>query len=336
MQAASSMADAGKSERAARIAEESVQSQPERPEAYAVWGRALAQLDKLVESAEKYELSLQHGATDREVFLELANVYDVAAKYDDSVRIYTAYLGRFPGDPEFHQQLGLTLILQEKFDAAVSQLREAVRLKPGDLQIVEDLGQALLRAGNLTEAEKMLGAVLAAAPSHVPALRFAAETAAGLGHMSAALDFANRALQGDPKDNDTRRLRARLLLLTDQAAQALEDFALLVRAQPDDARLRLGEAGALLLIGRLDEAEQRLRQVRASLGGSPQLRLRELQLALRRGDRTAFIPLTELGQGQLNSLEIWQEVARQAKQRGDAKWQRAAQQRLTALGQAKP
>jgi Flp pilus assembly protein TadD len=333
VRAATAQTESGRAERAARIAEGAVRSQPQRPEAYAIWGRALAQLGNLSASTEKYEAALARGAHGRDVYLELAGVYDVVRRYDDALRVYGAYLNLEPNDAEVHQQLGLTLILREKYADAVLHLRAAMTLKPDDLQIAEDYGLALLRAGNLADAEKVLSDVLTAAPSHVPALRFAAEASAGLGHIEAALNCANRALAADAKDSDTRRLRARLLILGGQADKALEDFSILLRDHPDDPRLRLGAAGALLLDGRLDEAEAHLHAVKGALAGNPQLRFRELQLALRHGDAKAFNALVDLAQSQESSLEIWQEVARQAKARHNAKWQKAAEERLKALGQ---
>lgn len=49
-----------------------------------------------------------------------------------------------PKNPQFHQTLGQYFMTQQKFDEAITQLREGVRLAPADAKLRADLGAALL------------------------------------------------------------------------------------------------------------------------------------------------------------------------------------------------
>ncbi len=316
---AQSYIDMGRLERALSLAEQATRSAPERPEAWIVWGRGLASAGQLAPAAEKYEKARSLGSRDRQLFVELTSVYDVAKQYDRSIAVYRDWLAREPRDAEMHQELGLTLLLVGRYPDAAASLRTAAGLRPDDLQIAQDLGYALLRAQDLAGASAQLERVVAADPSRVEALRFLAQARAAQGRAREALDFLDRALAREPANAPALRVRARLRALGEDAAGALVDYQALLAQRPDDAPALLGAAGALIALDRPADAAPLVARARTSLGDDPDVQFREAQLAWRRGDRGALATLRRLAGPRPSAVEIWRDLAKGAAKLGDAR-----------------
>jgi tetratricopeptide (TPR) repeat protein len=319
VQMAQSLVDSGRVERALDLLQSAAAEAPERPEAYVVWGRALAVKNDLKASAETYEKARRLGSRDRRLFVELSSVYDVSEAYEQSIAVYLDWLGKSPDDAEMHHELGLTLLLVGRLDEAVAHLGRASEIEPRDLQAREDYGYALLRLGRLEEAASSLEAVLQLDPRRADALRYLAQVRAAQGRSDDALGLLDRALLAAPDDARAARVRARLRQLLGDQEHALDDYDLVLRQAPDDVAALLGAAGALLALERLDEAAPLLARVRAANKDLPELKMRESQLAWRRGDRKAVAELQKLTQAQANNLELWRDLAAAAKRFGDKK-----------------
>ena len=314
---AKSYVEMGRVERAVDLAQTAAARAPQRPEAYVVWGRALASQNVLEDAAAKYEQARTLGSRDRELFVELTSVYDVSRAYEKAIAVYGDWLDKTPDDAEMHAELALTLLLLNRFPDAVAHLRQAARLQPANLQTRQDLGYALLRNQDLTGASSTLEAVLAADPQRPEALVLLAQTRAAMGHSIDALPLLDRALGLDPKNVRAVRVRARLRQLTHDAPAALGDYQTLLAENPQDAAALLGAAGALIALGRLNEATPLVAKARDRLGDHPDVRFREAQIAWRQGDRAAVATLRKMADAMPNQTEIWDELATAAKKLGD-------------------
>lgn len=321
----------GRIERAVDLAMAAASNAPERPEAYIVWGRALASQDNSREAVEKYERARALGSRDRELFVELSSLYDVLRSYAKAIAVYRDWLDKTPDDAEMHHELGLTCMLAEHFDEAVVSLHRAVVLQPDDLQMRQDLGYALLRRREWLAAESELERVVQNDPKRPEALRLLAQTRAGLGRLSEALPLLDRALALDPKDARTVRVRARLRHLTGDAPGALNDYQTLLALDANDGPALLGEAGALLALDRTPEAAEVIQRASELLHDHPDVRFREAQLAIRRGDRKALARLQALEGSVGNATELWREIAWAAKKFGDQRLAAEAAKHLTEL-----
>jgi tetratricopeptide (TPR) repeat protein len=316
---AASFVQIGRLERACDMARAAAQMAPERPEAYVVWGRALASANDLDHATEQFERARQLGSRDRELYLELSSIYDVTRAYDKAIGVYRDWLGTNPGDAEMHQELGLTHLLIEHFAEAAESLRSALALRPDDLQIRQDLGHALLRQGDLTAAATELERVLAVDAKRPEALRLLAQTRAAAGRSEDALKLLDRALTLDPHDPRVLRVRARLRHLSGDGRGALADFRALLAQSPDDAAAMLGAAGALLALERTDEAAPLVAAARQELGDHPDVQFREAQIAWRRADRAALGRLRAITDKVGNPVEVWTEIGLAARKLGDNK-----------------
>ncbi len=330
--AALSYLESGKPERAVKPLERAVALAPERPEAHVLWGRALAMVQDLAGSAAHYEKARALGSRDRQLFLELASVYDISQRYDEAIGVYEAWLAQDPHDVEMLAELGLTLLLRQRYPDAAGVLARAVELAPLDLQLRQDWGFALLRVGEIDRAAEELGKVLTSEPERPEAMRFLAQARAAQGREQEALELLDRLLRLAPTDAGGLRIRARLRLLSGQAQGALDDYGALLAAAPQDGAALLGAAGAFTALGRVAEAQKVLEQARGVLGDVVEVRLREAQLAVKKGDRGALQRLHEVAREMPQSLEAWRAVHAAARAARDKKLEVESGKHLVGLG----
>jgi protein O-GlcNAc transferase len=325
-------AESGRADRSADAAARAVELAPERPEAYVVWGHALAMQKELAKSAEKFERARKLGSVERQLFIELASVYDVTGKYDQAVEVYQAWLAKAPDDVEVLGELGLTLIMRERPQEAATILARAVELAPHDLQLRQDWAYALLLQGEVDRAAVELQKVLISEPDRADALRFLAQARALSGHEREALDLLDRLMVKAPSDGGARRLRARLRQVNGDPQGALADYEALLGATPTDGGLLLGAGGALLALGRFDEAARALEQARATLGDLPEVRFREAQLAHARGEKGALAKLHAAAKEMPRNVEAWRTVHQAARAGRDKRLEIDSGKRLVELG----
>ncbi|MHC1744014.1 MAG: tetratricopeptide repeat protein [Syntrophobacteraceae bacterium] len=86
-------------------------------------------------------------------------------EYADGFDLYTEALARYPDVAVFHQGLGCCAGHQGLHEVAVQASRRALELEPGNQQFVNDLGWSLLEAGNLVEARSALERAVAMNPT---------------------------------------------------------------------------------------------------------------------------------------------------------------------------
>ena len=267
----------------------------------------------------QYEAARSRKSRDRRLFVELSSVYDVLERYDEALATYDDWLREAPDDAEMLHEKGLTLLLLERFDEAAAALARVTVLLPDDLQTQEDLGYAHLRGKRLADADAALTRVLARERRRPNALRLLAQVRAAEGRTNEAAALLDEALQIDPTDARAAQVRARLAQLLGNAKSALAGYGIVLKQAPDDTGALLGAAGALAVLDRLDEAASLLARVRAKHPHQPELRLRDAQLAWRRGDRAALGVLQALAKEQPANLEVWREIEGAAARFGEAR-----------------
>ncbi|MBN1960360.1 MAG: tetratricopeptide repeat protein [Deltaproteobacteria bacterium] len=303
----------GQLQRAIEFAATAVNSNPNRPEAFIVWGRALASQNENQQALLKYEQARSLGSYDRELFVELSSIYDVTKNYDEAIGVYQDWLSNNPHDVELIHQLGLTWLILKKYPEAISNLQNALNLEPNEHNIRQNLGYALLRNREFNKADAQLEQVVKAEPKNVEALHLLAQTKAGLGQLDSALLYLNRALEINPKYSRALKTRARIRLLSKDAKGALNDYQLLLSIHSDDGAILLGAAGALLALNQIKEAAVLIDKVSATSPEHPYVRFRQTQLAIRKGDSKALTTLVKLAEKISDSDEVWQEIAWAAK-----------------------
>lgn len=323
--------DAGKAKRAAEVAAQAVELAPERPEAFGLWGRALAMQKRLAESAEKYEQARALGSRNRAVFAELSSVYDVSGDYPRAIEVYQAWLSQHPDDADMHQQLGLTLLLTGQPDQSVLSLQAAVDIAPQALQLQQDLGYALLHAGRFEEADEALSAVVKADKGRGDAVVFLARVRLARGKYQSAIELLE-PIASSKGATAARKLLARLQLLTGAAKDALASYQALAAELPDDPTILLGTAGALLQLDDPEGAVPLIEKAAQAVGEHPLVTFRREQVAWRRGDRKAADRIRKVAEDKPDHVEAWRELLAVGEKLKRPKLRRLARKRLHALG----
>ena len=291
--------------RAAALAAAAAATAPALPEAYLLWGRALAHQDLLEPSAEHYQLARARGSRARDLFVELGNVLDVLQRYDEAIVVYRDWLRDHPQDLDLRQELGLTLLLTQDTAGAIKELQLAAKAAPRDRQLQLDLGQALTQGRRYGEAIQLMTPACSQAP--LEACRFMAQAQAGLGQLQPALALLDRLLTARPQEDGARALRAQLRLATADARGALADYELLRADDPSDAQAQLGAAAAQIALQDFPSALKSI-ALAARQGDSPRVQFRRAQVGWRTGDRQALATLLQLAQGPLDNAAAWAEV----------------------------
>ena len=155
---------------------------------------------------------------------------------------------------------GASLLREGKPAAAITALRQATRLDPGDAGSHRTLGQALLRSNRLVEA----------VASFELAIVLEDEVASSHYHLAVALDRQGlkdraiaayrRASELAPEVPDAHRRLGELFEADGDADEAAQSYRRAAACASDTTAGRVYLAKALILEGNLREAESRLRQ----------------------------------------------------------------------------
>ncbi len=117
-------------------------------------------------------------------------------------------------------------------DDTLSGLREAVRLAPDDVALRQQLGERLLAAGRVAEAEAEFRRALARSPRDERIKTGLAEAFFGQGKLTEALVVLEDALRGPDASGRALVLYARLLLLRGDAERAARLYQQAIAADP--------------------------------------------------------------------------------------------------------
>lgn len=182
------------------------------------------------------------------------------------------------------------LINERQFDAAVAQLDEARKLRPGDLRA--SYFDAVIAFGrkDISKAREAVQLVLKRAPDHVPSLVLAGAVELQAGQPGAAEAHLRRAVSIAPQHSGARRMLVRSYLGANQPAKALESIQPLLAAgvQLDpQSQMLLGET--FLANGDLKQASNYYAAASDSKVQAPFARTRLGQIALASGNPDAGI-----------------------------------------------
>ena len=168
-----------------------------------------------------------------------------------------------PADAEPYYQLGLTYLMADNRNSAVSCFRKATELNPK--HTAAQLKLAGLLAGSddraaVADAEKRAQAVVAAFPTNVDALDALAMTELSLGKPEEAAGHLEQALQRLPGDLDSSALLMRARLSRGDVKGAEEALQECFRKSPQSAEVALVMGRFYLVARRPREAEEQFRR----------------------------------------------------------------------------
>jgi tetratricopeptide (TPR) repeat protein len=139
---------------------------------------------------------------------------------------------------------------------AVAAYEALLRHDPGDADVMQRLGVALLQLGRNDEGIELLAGSLEVQPDRPPVLLNLARALHALGRHSEALDCCDRAVALDQNLADAYRVRSAVLASLGRLEDALANSGQAVRLAPRDAAANSDLGSALAAVGRTADAMQ--------------------------------------------------------------------------------
>ncbi len=173
---------------------------------------------------------------------------------------YASVLSQDAGYVQLASEVARKLMLDERWDEALSHLRAATDVAPQAADVWAWLGEVQLQLGNTTQADKSLRRALTIDVNHVVANFQIGNLLNRQRKIAAAARFYERALDGQPDMADAHYQMSAVrfqLRQTDEAVRHMERY---VELRPEDNSARVNLGGLLASLGRLAEAEQQLRK----------------------------------------------------------------------------
>jgi len=145
----------------------------------------------------------------------------------------------------------------------VSALRLAdLLLRRGEvtsaLKVYERLGQMLLDAGKLDEAERLYRHVLEQNPPEGEFLLPICRAFLDAGRSSVVLEFLNFGVEKSPENSELKVLLVRTHLAHGESKAAMETARSILESDPDNAEVRSLVGGAMLISGEVGDAREML------------------------------------------------------------------------------
>jgi len=187
-------------------------------------------------------------ACDRTHSLDEIRTLQQSGRYADTIDDLRAHLEESPDDPELHLLYGTALSRTGAARVAVWSLRKAAESPDWTVPATLELSAAQARASNWDEAIAAADAVIEIDPENVPAhlMRGEARLSKGVDPEKALEDF-ELVLAADPTQLSALNSRASILLLLgriDEAAEAIDQLEALVARNPADQEGQSGLCAA--------------------------------------------------------------------------------------------
>src|SRR6266581_1070134 len=174
------------------------------PEAGFVMGELLRLQEQWPMAVSVYQQILQRNPDFPETQTKLSYVLYKSGDPKEALREAKAAMAQFPQNPEAHLYAGVALDELRKFDAAMVEYREALRLKPDYAVVHYDLGVSLSERGDKNAAIAEYRKALTLDPKHVNARYNLATELAEMGDFDSAIREFREAKRLDPERFDVR------------------------------------------------------------------------------------------------------------------------------------
>jgi len=181
--------------------------------------------------------------------------------YSSALSIWEDTVAKVPASARAHNNLGLVLADQEKFDEAIVQYRTALEIDPNSEKIHDNLGVVLSRNGQVDEAIIQYRKALEINPNTVSAYSNLGNALNARGQYEEALTLYNKALELNPNLEIVYNNIGAILAHQGQMDKAVIHFKKALELQPQyvDAYKNLGTT--LANQGLLEEATVQFHKV---------------------------------------------------------------------------
>lgn len=174
--------------------------------------------DDLFKAAELLERATQLKPNDRELLLELCDIYGKSGRGRDAVRVLERVVESFGQKRtrelgEIHRRLANAYIADGEVQRALEELDKAFRIEPGNLQVLTLLGDVAIQAKDYKKAQQMYRALLlqkldeGAPISKSQVFLRLGDIHEAIGETPKAIQMYERAVQTDGLEEAKERLK---------------------------------------------------------------------------------------------------------------------------------
>jgi tetratricopeptide (TPR) repeat protein len=184
----------------------------------------------------------------------LVRAYLELGKTSDALKVAAALSTERKDDVQLHFTLGVLLASEKQYKTAQLELEKANALQPETFEILYNLGQTYLRAGDLTKAEPALNRALKLKPDSPDALYLLAQAYSEQTRPVDALDLLVRAHKLAPQNTDIIFLMARVSMTQNYYEDAIPLLESGIKIAPRRADLRAALGESYFMSGKTEKA----------------------------------------------------------------------------------
>ena len=196
---------------------------------------------------------------DSEVLTNLARAYFAAGQKAKGLEVAKSLSEEAKNDVRAHFTLGILLASQKLYPEAIHEFELADVLKPGTFEVLHNLGEAWLKAGDATKAEDVLERACRLNPGSPETLYILAQADADQGKNVQALELLVEAHKLAPENTDIIFLLARMSMVLDYFDDAIQVLEEGVKIAPRRADLHAALGESYFTVGKIDRAQQEFR-----------------------------------------------------------------------------
>ncbi|MCR4290742.1 MAG: tetratricopeptide repeat protein [Candidatus Scalindua sp.] len=153
-----------------------------------------------------------------------------------------------------HSRLGIILQEQGKFDESIKSLKRAIALDPANVDIHNNLGTVLTKLGKLDEAVESYNRAIKLNPEEYRVYSNLASALKESGKLEEALINCNKAIKLNPHYAEVHNNLGAIFQETNQPEKAIVSYKNAIELKPDNHELYSNLGSALKELNRLDEA----------------------------------------------------------------------------------
>jgi Flp pilus assembly protein TadD len=193
-----------------------------------------------------------------------------------------------------HSCLGAALIQQGRFEEAIANISEALRIKPDYAEAHNNLGLVLYKQGKLNEGIRYFSRAVQLNPDYANAYSNLGSALAQQGRLDDAITYFTRALQIDPDLPEAHIGMGLALARRGSLNKAIVHFSKALETKPDNAEIHNDLGVALARQGNLEEAIAHFSKALQISPDNIEVR-NNLRRALRLSGKSEVVPIPSAG-----------------------------------------
>jgi len=199
--------------------------------------------------------------------------------YQNVETLWRDTLAKNPESWLAHSNLGQYLLHQGRFEEALDQYQQSLRINPRDVDSLVSIGNALFGRNRPEEAMEYYNRALQVNPDNPEAHVNLAVILAERGELDAAIAHDRQALTANPKLVKAHANLAVALARKGQMDEALEHYRQAIALNPDQPLNRINLAMALESLGRKEEAKEQYQLAAAGVNRYAETLIQQGRLA---------------------------------------------------------